>query len=105
MKIIVILLSFFIISKDSAFALLFKKIELEIVLVGKENEIEKNLMLSSDHHRFFIFFSSTDKEYDAFELDDFQKLGYGCDISYSIEPLNYQTFQKNKLLVQLIHHK
>ncbi|MBQ7286326.1 MAG: hypothetical protein IJW73_01030 [Candidatus Gastranaerophilales bacterium] len=63
-----------------------------VISVKQAREVEKSLMLSSDYHRFFIFFSSTEKEYDAFELDDFQKLGYGCDIDYSIEPLNYQTF-------------
>ena len=63
-----------------------------VISVKQAREIEKNLALSSDYHRFFIFFSSDEKEYDPFELVDFQKLNYSTDINYSIEPLNYATF-------------
>ena len=33
-----------------------------VISVKQAREVEKSLMLSSDYHRFFIFFSSTEKE-------------------------------------------
>ena len=67
--------------------------ETKTVISAKQaREVEKSLMLSSDYHRFFIFFSSGEKDYDPFELSDFQELNYSTDINFSIEPLNYSTF-------------
>lgn len=67
--------------------------ETKTVISAKQaREIEKNLVLSSDYHRFFIFFSSGEKEYDPFELSDFQELNYSTDINFEIKPLNYNTF-------------
>lgn len=63
-----------------------------VISAKQAREIEKNLTLSSDYHRFFIFFSSDEKEYDPFELSDFQELNYSSDINFSIKPLNYNTF-------------
>lgn len=63
-----------------------------VISAKQAREIEKNLMLSSDYHRFFIFFSSNEKEYDPLELIDFQELNYSSDINFSIEPLTYNTF-------------
>ena len=63
-----------------------------VISAKQAREIEKNLMLSSDYHRFFIFFSSGEKEYEPFELVDFQNLNYLTDINFSIEPLNFNTF-------------
>ena len=63
-----------------------------VISVKQAKEIENQLALSSDYHRFFIFFSSKEKDYDPFELNDFVKLGYSSDINYSIEPLEYTTF-------------
>lgn len=48
-------------------------------------EIEKSLTLSSDYHRFFIFFSSQKDE-----IKD-NEFGYS-KIDFSIEPLNIQVF-------------
>ena len=48
-------------------------------------EIEKSLTLSSDYHRFFIFFSSQNSK-----LKD-NEYGYN-PINFSIEPLNPQVF-------------
>ena len=67
--------------------------ETKTVISAKQaREIEKSLMLSSDYHRFFIFFSSNEKDWEPFELLDFQNLNYSTDINFSIEPLNYSTF-------------
>lgn len=63
-----------------------------IISAKQAKEIEKSLMLSSDYHRFFIFFSSREKEYEQNELEYFEKLNYSADINFSIEPLNYNTF-------------
>lgn len=63
-----------------------------VISAKQAKEIEKNLTLSSDYHRFFIFFSSKEKEYEPQELNDFAKLNYNTDINFSIEPLNYQSF-------------
>lgn len=63
-----------------------------VISVKQAAEIEKSLSLSSDYHRFFIFFSSREKIYDENELSGFKMLSYSKDINYSIEPLNYQTF-------------
>ncbi|MBQ4646647.1 MAG: hypothetical protein IJB79_04805 [Candidatus Gastranaerophilales bacterium] len=65
-----------------------------VISAKQAREIEKALMLSSDYHRFFIFFSSGEKEYDPFELMDFQNLNYSTDINYSFNPLNYGTFHQ-----------
>lgn len=63
-----------------------------VISVKQAAEIEKSLSLSSDYHRFFIFFSSREYKYNDDELISFRKLFYSDNINYSIEPLNYQTF-------------
>jgi len=63
-----------------------------MISVKQAREIEKTLSLSSDYHRFFIFFSSNEKEYQKNELIEFQNLGYNQEINFSIEPLTFQTF-------------
>ena len=63
-----------------------------VISVKQAKDIEGQLSLSSDYHRFFIFFSSKEKAYDPFELNDVQRLGYGVNIDYSIEPLDFTTF-------------
>ena len=63
-----------------------------VISAKQAREVEKSLMLSSDYHRFFIFFSSGEKEYDPFDLIDFQNLNYSTDINFSIEPLAFNTF-------------
>ena len=67
--------------------------ETKTVISAKQaREIEKNLALSSDYHRFFIFFSSKEKSYDSFELTNFEKLNYDTNINFSIDPITHQTF-------------
>lgn len=63
-----------------------------VISVKQARLIEKSLSLSSDYHRFFIFFSSGEKEYEENELKAFELLGYKTDINYSIEPITYKTF-------------
>ena len=63
-----------------------------VISAKQAREIEKSLTLSSDYHRFFIFFSSDEKEYDPFELADFQNLNYSTNIDFSIKPLTFNTF-------------
>ena len=63
-----------------------------VISVKQAAEIEKSLSLSSDYHRFFIFFSSREYNYAENELACFRELLYDDNINYSIEPLNYQTF-------------
>ncbi len=63
-----------------------------VISVKQAREIESNLKITSDYHRFFIFFSSKEYEYDDFELSDFEKLGYSTQINFSIEPLEISTF-------------
>lgn len=63
-----------------------------VISAKQAREVEKSLMLSSDYHRFFIFFSSKEKEYDPFELVDFQNLNYSTDINFDIKPLTFNTF-------------
>ena len=58
------------------------------ISVKQAREIEKALTLSSDYHRFFIFFSSKTLEHGENELKDFRNLGYNAEINYSIEPIN-----------------
>lgn len=65
-----------------------------VISAKQAREVEKSLMLSSDYHRFFIFFSSGEKEYDPFELLDFQNLNYSTNINFDIKPLNYHTFHQ-----------
>lgn len=67
-----------------------------LISVKQAKEIEKSLALSSDYHRFFIFFSSREKEYDENELNDFRLLGYS-DIDFEINPLTYKTFHPSTL--------
>ncbi len=55
-------------------------------------EIEKNLSLLSDYHRFFIFFSSQNKNLSEDKKREFEKLGYSSDIQYTIDPLDLKTF-------------
>lgn len=63
-----------------------------VISVKQAKRIEQALSLSSDYHRFFIFFSSKEKTYEDNELNDFKTLGYDCSINFSIEPLEYSTF-------------
>ena len=63
-----------------------------VISAKQAREIEKNLMLASDYHRFFIFFSSNEKEYQENELINFEKLNYNSNINYSIDPITNQTF-------------
>ncbi len=63
-----------------------------VISVKQARSIEQNLKLTSDYYRFFIFFSSCEKEYSPFELSEFSSLGYDTQINYSIEPLDYKTF-------------
>lgn len=65
-----------------------------VISAKQAREVEKSLMLSSDYHRFFIFFSSGEKEYDPFELMDFQNLNYLTDINFDIKPLTFATFHQ-----------
>ena len=62
-----------------------------VISVKQAKKIEQLLSLSSDYHRFFIFFSSDEKKYEDGELVNFKNLGYG-EINFSIKPLNYSTF-------------
>lgn len=57
------------------------------ISVLQANEIEKQLTISSDYHRFFIFFSSGE---DAVEQNDY---GYK-ETDFLIEAINYDTFNK-----------
>ena len=57
------------------------------ISVKQSSEIEKNLNVSSDYHRFFIFFSSKKTEPYANEYD-YQ------DADFTIEPLTKQTFNR-----------
>ncbi len=64
-----------------------------VISVKQARKIEQNLSLSSDYHRFFIFFSSEEKTYNDDELKNFRTLGYNEEnINFSIEPLNLSTF-------------
>ncbi len=63
-----------------------------VISIHQARQIEKTILVSSDYHRFFIFFSSDLCEYDPFELNDFVKLGYSTNIDYSFKPLTYDTF-------------
>lgn len=68
-----------------------------LISVKQAREIEKNLLLSSDYHRFFIFFSSKEKTWEEGELFEFKKLGYSPEISFAIGPLNHSTFHNTTL--------
>lgn len=57
------------------------------ISVKQAAEIEKSLNISSDYHRFFIFFSSKKSELQS------NTYGYN-DIDYTIEPLTAQTFNR-----------
>ncbi len=63
-----------------------------VISVKQALEIEKNLTLSSDYHRFFIFFSSNEKELEESKKEEFKKMDYESEIGFSIEPLNFSTF-------------
>ncbi len=63
-----------------------------VISVKQARQIENSLKITSDYHRFFIFFSSKEYEYEDFELSDFEKLGYSTNINFSIEPLEFSTF-------------
>lgn len=63
-----------------------------VISTKQAKEIEQSLTLSSDYHRFFIFFSSDKKEYTSNELECFNILNYNNDIDYSIKPLDFKTF-------------
>ncbi len=68
-----------------------------IISVKQALLIENTLSLSSDYHRFFIFFSSKEKQNFNQDYSDFKTLGYDDNISYAIEPLNNQTFHPTTL--------
>lgn len=68
-----------------------------VISTKQAREIEKTLTLSSDYYRFFIFFSSNEKEYLQNELNSFEHLGYDTNINFSIEPLEYKTFHSATL--------
>lgn len=68
-----------------------------LISVKQAGEIENTLKITSDYHRFFIFFSSKEYKYDDFELSDFEKLGYSTQIDFSIEPLEISTFHPTTL--------
>lgn len=68
-----------------------------IISTKQAQEIERVLTLSSDYYRFFIFFSSKNTQYDEYELNEFDKLGYDSKIDYSIEPIDYSTFHTKTL--------
>ncbi len=68
-----------------------------IISVQQAREIEKKLALSSDYHRFFIFFSSKEQELKKNEIDELKNFNFSADINYSIEPLNSQTFNNAAL--------
>ena len=63
-----------------------------VISVKQALKIERALSLSSDYHRFFIFFSSKEKIYNDDELKNFRELGYDTNINFSIDPLNYSSF-------------
>jgi len=63
-----------------------------VISAKQAREVEKSLALSSDYHRVFIFFSSGEKEYDPFELIDFQNLNYSTNVDFEIKPLTFTTF-------------
>ena len=63
-----------------------------VISVKQALEIEKSLLLSSDYHRFFIFFSSQNKPLTQEECLEFDSFNYSNNIDYSIEPLNLKTF-------------
>lgn len=63
-----------------------------VISVKQAREIEKKLALSSDFHRFFIFFSSKEQEPTEKLIDELEEFNFSSNIDFSIEPLNYQTF-------------
>lgn len=66
-----------------------------VISIKQAKEIEKNLMLSSDYHRFFIFFSS-DRNDEVIENNAFMDLNYD-NVDFSIEPLQHKTFHPTAL--------
>jgi len=67
-----------------------------VISVAQAKRIEQALALTSEYHRFFIFFSSKNRTYSDIEKDtffkDFKSLGYKDKIDYEINPLNFSTF-------------
>lgn len=63
-----------------------------VISAAQAKRIETSLALSSDYHRFFIFFSSKEKTCEENELTDFSALNYSTDINFEIAPLNYSAF-------------
>lgn len=63
-----------------------------VISVKQAREIEKNLIMSSDYHRFFIFFSSSELKEEKDILKDFYDLGYRTNLNFTIEPINLKTF-------------
>lgn len=63
-----------------------------IISTKQAREIEKQLLTSTDDYRFFIFFSSSECDYEIGELEEFNQLNYSTDINFSIKPLEAQTF-------------
>lgn len=68
-----------------------------IISTKQASEIENSLKLSSDYHRFFIFFSSGKYEYNSDELIGFDELSISKDIDFSIKPLDFKTFHPSTL--------
>lgn len=68
-----------------------------VISVKQARQIESSLTVSSDYHRFFIFFSSSACEYTESELVEFKMLGYETNINFSFKPLTYDTFHPTTL--------
>ena len=68
-----------------------------VISAKQANQIERSLALSSDYHRFFIFFSSKNATLPTETLEEFEKMGYSSNIDYSINPLIPKTFSPTTL--------
>jgi len=65
-----------------------------VISVKQAREIEKSLIMSSDYHRFFIFFSSSKLKEEKDILKDYSVLNYKTVLNYTIEPLSLKTFHQ-----------
>ena len=68
-----------------------------VISAKQANQIERSLALSSDYHRFFIFFSSKNATPTDETMEEFNKMGYSTNIDYSINPLVPKTFSPTTL--------
>lgn len=68
-----------------------------VISAKQANQIERSLALSSDYHRFFIFFSSKNATPTDETTEEFNKMGYSANIDYSINPLVPKTFSPTTL--------